>query len=205
MNKKQWINNFKSLDPDQQLEVSIAIMNELKDNEEYLDIDDEYNNNKSKTTRVFFNKLVENAETKQDLKKIQKIFGHFQSLTKERQERVIESITSSIEKYFQEQKQEQKERTCQREGHLMEEWQYYTWITLEDDIIDHQKVHNIECRHEEWRRTCTRCGYTEISKQVPKEITIIRDEEERQAKIKKYEKELRRLKNKYKSQLDLDK
>ncbi len=196
MKIKQWIYNFNSLDPNQQLEIAKALVEELKDNERYLDAEDEYNNEMSQAVRLFFNRMVKNANTKQELKDLQTTLSCFQSLSPERQSKVIESIVSSIQHYYGIQEHEQRERICQSEGHVMGEWEYHSWTTYEDTVIDHQQVHGLECHHEEWTRTCKRCGFKEKSKIEPEEERTKREEIEKQARIKKLEKELRVLRGK---------
>ena len=207
MKTKQWIYNFNSLDPNQQLEIAKALVEELKDNERYLDAEDEYNNEMSQAIRLFFNKMVKNANTKQDLKALKTTLSCFQSLSPERQSKVIESIVSSIQHYYEIQEQEQKESICQREDHLFDEWRkveskYSHHIDSKDNsYYDHNgylrsyTTHTYEDYDEiYWIRTCKRCGYSEKSLQEPKEVIEKRKEEEKQARIKKLEKELRVLK-----------
>ena len=194
MKTKQWIYNFKTLDSNQQLEVSKAIVDELKENERYSFAVDNYDDEMSQEVRLFFNKMIKVANTKQELKKLQKVLSSFQSLNRERQSNVIESLVSLLNSYYEDQVHEEKEKICQSEGHVMGEWEYDSWTSYEDTVIDHQFVHGFECYHEEWMRTCSRCGYKEITEIEPEEVRIKREEKERQDKIKKLEKELEKLK-----------
>ena len=209
MKTKQWIYNFNSLDPNQQLEIAKALVEELKDNESYLTLEDEYNNEMSQEIREFFNKMIKNANKKQDLKALQTTLSSFQSLSPEKQSKVIESIVSSIQHYSKIQEQEQKESICQREEHIFNEWKKvkYTKIHHIDSTDNSYYDHNGYLRnytthtYEDyadicWERTCKRCGYSEKSMQEPKEVIIKRKEDEKQARIKKLEKELRDLKRK---------
>lgn len=209
MKIKQWIYNFNSLDPNQQLEIAKALVEELKDNERYLDAEDEYNNEMSQAIRLFFNKMVKNANTKQDLNALQTTLSCFQSLSPERQSKVIESIVSSIQHYYEIQEHEQKEGICKREGHLFDEWRKVEYknsrhIDSKDNsyydrngYLRSYTTHTYEDYDEiYWIRTCKRCGYSEKSLQEPKEVIEKREEEEKQARIKKLEKELRNLKGK---------
>ena len=196
MKTKQWVYNFNSLDPNNQLVVASAIVEELQDNERFLEPIDKYDNERSKTIRLFLDKIVKNASTKQELKSLQATLSCFQSLSADNKAKVIESLVSSIEHYHEIQDHEAKEKICQVEGHIMGEWKYDSWTTYEDSIIDHQEVHNMECHHEEWTRTCKRCGYQETVKTEPKEVRKKREEKERQIRIKELEKELSELKGK---------
>ena len=207
MKTKQWIYNFNSLDPDQQLEIAKAVVEELKDNEELLDAEDEYNNEMSQAIRLFFNKMIKNANTKQDLKALQTTLSYFQSLSPEKQSMVIDSIVSSIQRYHEMQVCEQKESICQQEGHTFDEWRkvenkrFRDIDSRNDNYYDrngYERKYSTQSyeKYDEvyWIRTCKRCGYIEKSLQEPEEVIEKRKEEEKQARIRTLEKELRELK-----------
>ena len=209
MKIKQWIYNFNSLEPNQQLEIAKALVEELKDNERYLDAEDEYNNEMSQAIRLFFNEMLKNDNTKQYLKALQTTLSCFQLLSLEKQSKVIESIVSSIQHYYEIQEHEQKGSICQREGHLFDEWRKVEYknsrrINSKDNSsYDHNgylqsyTTHTYENYDEiYWIRTCERCGYSEKSLQEPKEVIEKREEEEKKTRIKKLEKELRDLRGK---------
>ena len=65
--------------------------------------------------------------------------------------------------------------TCRREGHVGK-WEEETFY--EDTVIDHQRVHNMP--YTKWGRVCTRCGQTEWSDSMPKEV--INEEHRNQVK-----------------------
>lgn len=69
VNKSKWINNYNGLDPDNQLLVAEAIANELRDNEMAFD-ENEYDKEKSRIVRGFFNSIRNNAKQSEQLKKI---------------------------------------------------------------------------------------------------------------------------------------
>lgn len=69
VNKSKWINNYNGLDPDNQLLVAEAIANELRNNEMAFD-EDEYDKEKSRIVRGFFNSIRNNAKQSEQLKKI---------------------------------------------------------------------------------------------------------------------------------------
>lgn len=56
-NKKQWIINFQSLDPNNQLEIAEAIIKELELNEYSLD-DDEYDKKKTRLLKSLFDEYI---------------------------------------------------------------------------------------------------------------------------------------------------
>ncbi len=207
MKTKQWIYNFNSLNPNQQLEIARALVEELKDNERNLNAEDEYNNEASQTVRMFLNKMVKNANTKQELKALETTLSCFQTLSPERQSKVIESIVSSIQHYYKIQEHEERERICQQNGHLFDEWEKVEYKTSrqinskDNSYYDYNpyrisyKTNTYEYYDEiYWIRTCKRCGYSEKSLQEPKEVIEERKEREKQARIKKLERELSNLK-----------
>ena len=209
MKTKQWIYNFNSLDPDNQLEIAKALVEELKDNERYLDAEDKYNNEISQTLRLFFNKMIKNVNTKEELETLQTTLSYFQSLSPERQSKVIESIVSSTKHYHEMQELEKKKDVCQQEGHLFGEWERVEYNKSRrvdsknqsyydnNGYLHNYKTDTYEDYNESyWLKTCKRCGYSEKSIEEPEEITQKREEEKKQARIKRLEKELSRLKGK---------
>ena len=207
MKTKQWIYNFKSLDPNQQLEIAKALVEELQINERHLVAEDKYNNEMSRALRLFFNKMVKNTNVKQELKALQTTLNTFQSLSPEKQSKVIEAFVSSIQHYYEIQEHEQNEKTCEREGHLFDEWRKVEYRgsrrvdSKDGSFYDHNgylqsyTTQTYEDYSElYWIRTCKRCGYSEKSFQEPVELVEKRKEIDRQARIKKLEKELRDLK-----------
>lgn len=70
VNKSKWVYNYNSLNPDSQLEVAEAIANELRDNEVVFD-ESEYDKEKSKIIRKFFDTIKLSVEKSKELKKLQ--------------------------------------------------------------------------------------------------------------------------------------
>ena len=195
VNKSKWIYNYSSLDPDNQLIVAEAIANELSDNEEYLDVTDEYDNEKSRKIREFFNSIRNKAKQSEELERITTAFERYESLSQENRKRVIDEVFGIIVKYLGKQEQEDKERICQQEGHTFGKWKNDKWTEYINTVIDHQHIHNYPIEKESWKRTCSRCGFVEEVRQEPQELIDERNEKNKKARIKRLERELEKLKS----------
>ena len=68
-NANKWINDYSNLDPDNQLYVAEEIAKELKDNETTFN-EDEYEKEKSKIARRFFDSIINNAKQSEKLKNL---------------------------------------------------------------------------------------------------------------------------------------
>ena len=195
VNKSKWIYNYNSLDPDNQLVVAEAIVDELEDNEIYLDAEDEYDEKKSRIIREVFNSIINNANQSKESKKFADIFKRYESLSQKNRKKVINEVYEIVVKYLGIQEQEDKKNICKQKGHTFKKWKHNQWIEYIDTVIDHQPVHNYPIKHEDWERTCSRCGYIEEVEHEPKELIEERKEKNKKARIKKLERELKKLKN----------
>ena len=124
---------------------------------------------------------------------IKDLLIRFKKLPYERKIKVIESFAKSISRHEQLEVQAQKENTCEREGHLFEEWNKRTWTTQEV-YWDAGPRGYIEVEHHEWNRRCARCGYYETVNNEPAELYEERIRKEKEEKIKKLELKLKQLK-----------
>lgn len=192
VNTKNWINNFKNLNPDNQLKVAEAIINELKDNEIILD-ESEYNKDQSKAIRNLFDKLKFSIEQRKESKKFATIIERFDSLSKSNKRKVIDELFKIIKKYYGIQEQETKKKICKEEGHLFGNWKMNSWTTKEV-YWDAGSQGTIDVPHTEWYRTCARCGFIEKVKHEPQELIAARKEKQKEEQIKKLEKKLKELK-----------
>lgn len=182
MKAKEWIRNFRCLNYEHKQEVLKAIIEELKGKV------DECN-----TLEEIFEKLIKKGKPDKDSIEISKAFKRYQALPEKRQINVRNSIIAAIDEQCKLKTQEEKETKCKEEGHIFGEWEYYSWITKEEGVIDHQRfTENVE--HRRWSRICARCGYKEITEYEPEELREARAEKARQEKIKVLEKELDELK-----------
>lgn len=195
VNKSKWVYNYNSLNPDSQLEVAEAIANELRDNELFFD-ESEYDKEKSKIIRKFFGTIKLSVEKSKELKKIASISERFEGLSQNNKRKVIDEIFQIVTKYFGIQEQENKEKVCQQEGHIFGEWKYVQRTTYIDTVIDHQRVHNFPVKQENWKRTCSRCGFVYKVDHEPQELIDARKEKAKKVQIKSLKSEIKRLENK---------
>ena len=194
LNKSKWIYNYNGLDPDNQLVVAEAIANELKDNEMTFD-EDEYDKEKSRIVREFFNSIRNNARQSEELKKFADIFERYESLSQDNRKKVINEVFKIVVKYLGIQEQEDKEKICKQEGHTFGKWKHNIWTEYIDTVIDHQHVPNYPIELENWERTCSRCGFVEEVEHEPQELIDKRNEKNKKARIKRLERELKKLKS----------
>ena len=140
-------------------------------------------------------------QLRDDYLQLEKIMGHdLLALTREERAEVKQSLRNVRECFkpymkeladlieIEQRRQQEIEEICKRDGHAGK-WKAETFY--EDAVIDHQYVKNMP--YTKWYRICTRCGKTEWTDTMPKElINEARRKEikELQAKIKKIESEL---------------
>lgn len=194
VNKSRWINNYNGLAPDNQLLVAEAIANELKDNEMSFD-EDEYDKEKSRIIREFFNSIRNNAKQSEELKKIDDILEKCKSLSQDNRKKVINEVFGIVIKYIGIQEQEDKEKICKQEGHTFSKWKHNKWTKFIDTIIDHQHVYDFPIECQNWERTCNRCGFVDKVALEPQELIDERKAKNKKARIKKLERELKKLKS----------
>ena len=193
VNKSKWINNYNGLDPDNQLLVAEAIANELRNNEMAFD-EDEYDKEKSRIVREFFNSIRNNAKQSEQLKKYADIFERYEKLSQSNRKKVINAVFGIVVAYLDIQEQEDKEKIYQQEGHTFGKWRRITWTTKEV-YWDSGPQGYVDVEHEVWERTCSRCGFVEKVDYEPQELIDERKEKNKKARIKRLESELKRLKN----------
>ena len=194
VNKSKWLYNYKGLNPNSQLEVAEAIAYELRENE-IICGESEYDEEKSRIIRDFFDSIKLNAEQNKDLKNIADVLERFENLSPNNKRKVITEVFEVVKKYLGIQEQEDKEKKCQQKGHVFGKWEHIKWTSYVDTVIDHQPVHDFPIEHENWRRTCSRCGFVEKVGYEPQELIDAREEKNKQVRIKRLESELRRLKS----------
>ena len=83
---------------------------------------------------------------------------------------------------------------CEKEGHIFSEWKKVTWST-EEPVWDAGIRGYVKVEHENWKRTCSRCGFVETVKEEPAELVVARKEKNKKRRIKQLKAELRRLEN----------
>ena len=108
---------------------------------------------------------------------------------------IINNLINNINKCKSDNEHDIAVKTCSTEGHKFGKWNHREWETIKDVVIDHQHVPNYRIKHEIWSRTCERCGFIEENEKMPDEIKQEIEQKRKQAKIKRLERELHRLKN----------
>ncbi len=193
LNVNKWIYNFNSLGPEDQLKVADAIIEELRDNESTFDTS-EYDREKSKLVRNAFETFISIPAQNEELKSNIELFKRFDSLSVDNKNKVINEIFKIIKKYLEIQEQENKKMMCEKEGHIFSEWKKVTWST-EEPVWDAGIRGYVKVEHENWKRTCSRCGFVETVKEEPAELVVARKEKNKKRRIKQLKAELRRLEN----------
>ena len=193
VNVNRWIYNFNSLGPENQLKVADAIIGELRDNETTFDTS-EYNREKSKLVRDAFETFISIDAQNEELKSNIELFKGFDSLSDDNKNKAINEIFKIIKKYLEIQEQENKKMMCQKEGCIFSEWKKVTWST-EEPVWDAGIRGYVKVEHENWKRTCSRCGFVETVKEEPAELVAARKEKNKKRRIKQLKAELRRLEN----------
>ncbi len=193
VNVNRWIYNFNSLVPENQLKVADAIIGELRDNETTFDTS-EYDREKSKLVRDAFETFISIDAQNEELKSNIELFKGFDSLSDDNKNKAINEIFKIIKKYLEIQEQENKKMMCEKEGHIFSEWKKVTWST-EEPVWDAGIRGYVKVEHENWKRTCSRCGFVETVKEEPAELVEARKEKNKKRRIKQLKAELRRLEN----------
>ncbi len=207
-NKKMWADRFYDLEPEDQLELAKMIIEELDLNVEVYKEDVEvdclddwpegYDIEGSRNTEDAFRRFMATMETKSELESAKHALLGYKNLSKESKEIVHNELIDVINEQLEIKEQEDKEAVCRCKGHNFTKWKHNTWTTYEDGWIDHQFVNGMPSEHEDWTRTCTRCGYEEESKTEPKKVREERIQRENNERIEELEKELNELKGKTK-------
>jgi len=123
------------------------------------------------------------------------IIDEFKSLPLNYQLEVLKYFASKINECKQSYLHDQAESICLEEGHQFSKWEKNEWSTFEDICVDHQIIHGYKVEHQNWKRVCSRCGFVEFVEREPKELINERKEKNRQARIKRLERELKHLKS----------
>ena len=177
-NISTWLHNYQNLSFEQQYEVAKAIVVRLSNYQhQFTQKDDDM-------TKVmdFFKRIINSMEQKQTLSKKGLLLKKFEELSPAYKDKALKSIIEIIESAIREQEQENKEETCEREGHLFGEWEQREYQKSNRSNPERHSYydHNgylrtyITCENEdytvtEWARTCKRCGYTERTSAEPEE------------------------------------
>lgn len=190
-NAANWARKFSDFSENYQLEIAELIIDELAFNEQIGE--ESYDSEKSANVRKTFEQLRGYLERQLEDEELTSLFGRISSLSDENKEGLSKAIHALLTKYFDKQEQEDKEAVCEEEGHDFGPWEHKKWTSYERVCIDHQLVDNYPIPHEEWKRTCLRCGFVETVKREPDEVREERLKKEKAAEVKALRKRLREL------------
>lgn len=130
-----------------------------------------------------------------------KAISAFKNLPVKHQLSVLKSFMSKVKKECELEASELVEAECTRKGHDYSQWKEIKYKTSERnpylnsrDYIVPEGMEYITVEHTKWERTCARCGYVETVEQEPQELIDERERQNKKAKIKSLEEELKRLK-----------
>lgn len=118
----------------------------------------------------------------------------FKKLPLEYQTTLIKYFLNKVDECKKNVKKEEDKKRCQIEGHQFSKWKKETYKKHIGSIIDHMRVHDYEVSIQMWCKTCTRCGFKETCQEEPQEAIDERLEKQKQAKIKRLEQQLKKLK-----------
>ena len=152
VNKKAWQDNFSKLDAESQLEVARAIVEELKNNEEF-HITDSYDEKKSREVRDFLVALIASTGSKTVLDDLKTGIQQFDSFSKDVKDFVVSGIIDALKEGEQFHEQEQAREVCNLKGHVFGEWievDKYTGAVLNKSHQDGIMT-----------RMCHRCSFVE--------------------------------------------
>lgn len=132
---------------------------------------------------ISINKI--NTEIKTSNNDYIKSINEFKKLSAKYQKEVLKSFRDCVDKYKATMLYDEKVAICKDQGHDFNNWKHNKWITIKKDKVE----------HENWRRSCKRCGYIDISYKEPKELVLERKEKEDKAIIRILEREIQRISN----------
>ena len=196
VNKKKWIYNFNNLEPNSQLEVAKAVVDELKENE--VDFDEfEYDKKKSEIVRNLFYKVITNEK---DRERISSILKKFEDLSQANKDIITRELYKLVQKYADIEEHERKLMQCEKEGHQFTEWKEEKFTRIEtfgDAGIEslHTGITEREVKYKEWHRVCKRCGFVEKTECEPQELVDERNKKKKLARMKRLEKTINKLKS----------
>lgn len=140
--------------------------------------------------------VIENEIGETNPNKNQLIFAmkNFKELPLKYQLLVLKSFLEKVRECKKDFSHEEAVKICNSKGHQFSKWEKITYVSYEDVCIDHELIPNYEIKKDVWKRTCKRCGFIETVEQEPQEIIDERKQKSKQAKIKRLEKRLKKLK-----------
>lgn len=137
-----------------------------------------------------FSHLIEQVEYANDLIDIKKYLIIFKKLPDETKKEIIKQFLRKVEYENEKYHKRRKVEKCAVYGHAFGKWEKFSWTTTETAYFDREIIPDYEVRHKKWCRECKKCGYKEESFTKPQELI----DEEKVEKIKRLEKEIKKLK-----------
>ena len=192
---KYWKETVDNMSLENQLELAKILEEKLKLNKKSINKSDNYNMDYSSQLALFLENYVSQSNNREAITKVQTILSKFKKLSLVSQNRVIEIIIPYLLHTINAIAKEDDINNCSKFGHMYSDnsWERREWTTYEPVVIDHQMCENYPIAHVKWERTCPNCGFTEEVLTEPEEVKAQREQEEKQAKIKKLQRELNEL------------
>lgn len=193
--KHYWKETVDNMSPDNQLELAMILIEKLKLNENIIKKSDKYNMHFSSELLFLLENYVSQNKNKKEATKVLTLLSKFKNLSSVNQHKIIELVIPYLLSTVSDVVKEDNINNCSKFGHMYNDdsWKRSEWTTYETVVIDHQKCEDYPIPHVKWERTCPNCGFTEEILTEPEEIKVQREKEEKQAKIKKLQRELNEL------------
>lgn len=174
---QRWVNGFKDLEADSQLEIVEEIIKELHLNEEVLG-EDGYNVGNSSSIRKTLKDYISVSSSKEEINDIKSLVNRFNKLDKRHKFEVIKKLIKPLEEVLEDEEESQLFSLCEEEGHVWGHWksgkQTITAIYNPPDITDLCTMRGQPYSYDVpvWIRTCKRCGCEEVQEydDVPEEV-----------------------------------
>lgn len=192
--KEYWKNAIRQMDPNNQLDLTNILIEELELNEHSLDETDGYDMEMSHQLRLILERFSREKNSKIEKGKVIDLLARFNKLPSNLQKKVIDDIgedfINSIEKAIK----EDNITKCSENGHAFEnvKWDIFEWTTKEEGYQDRQTF-MYDLKHTMWGRKCPKCGFIEESDFEPKELYEKRIAKEKQAKIKELKLQIKEI------------
>lgn len=116
---------------------------------------------------------------------------------------LLDKVSELVYRFDEENKQEATEKLCEAEGHVFSKWKKHKYNRYVSPVEAHgidglwgsDRPHDptIPIPTTDWRRTCDRCGHTEIVEVEPEEVKEERLAKFQQARVRRLQKELENL------------
>lgn len=116
--------------------------------------------------KTYFESLIMskiNEEINSPESSISKSLKIFKTLPLNYQTKILNTFSKNVEKYEKLNLHDISVNICKEKGHQFENWEKRIRYTHKDIWINYQHFPNYEIKCEDWIRTCSICGFKEIS------------------------------------------